>query len=718
MKMRLAVFVSLCVLAATSAFAQMAVTATSGFSFQVSALDQSVDSIGPVVGGYRVNFIPAQGCPAYGNVFLGKPTPDATGTVTIDPFPAFATLPANCAYTLTVTAVGQGPASATSDPLGPFERFVTITPPPPPPPPPAGQGKMLTLADFGDVHTGCRVYRAPLYGEASLSTFYPHDYYNRDDGSRYLMELTGDGHVVDFPDIPGVPCDTPLALIPTAPYGTDYGTMDNIHSSTEQVPPRSSNAMYAGLVIDRDLRPRRFTAGTVGIYVSAFLENNQFTFEFDPVAGTKTLKKCWGLVGKSMTLDGGGGGHIPLYFQKANLTEGVDHFVGSSGPNGGVNAGTSLGMVAFANAMPPDNPCAVLTPAELAARTPEQIKTGVVAVDYLTGPGTTLVLHEPNGKVNPANNDYLGPTCAGSDADGVPRVGCVVTGVASSPYPQRIPDFAASASMYTPTWDRAVYPPDGKTYNYIGPISGGASLSWYVGRPAADGSHKESALSVYGHTRGWINTKIAANPPPTYVNDGSFYGTGTATLVDGCAHDGDCSKSHPYPGFTMWLETGDPAAPGADTANMRNYGCAWVDAYDVATKLLTFHWDSFCGPPMGANSYVPMINGAAIGGCVYAHGMPGCWNYESGIELINPIEFAQVAQGTKDPSTVGYDEAFPLARWMPQFGTTTDGGGQVQNIVGPAIPDGDRNEVLFPVSAPMLGFYGESHLIYVISMKP
>lgn len=687
MRMRLAVLVSICVLAATSVFAQTAVTATSGFSFKVSALDQTIDDAGrPVVGGYRVNFIPAQGCPVYGTAFLGKPTPDATGTVTINPFPAFATLPANCAYTLTVTAVGQGPASATSDPLGPFERFVTIISPSPPPPPLTGQGIPITKDDI-DV-AGCHMMRTPNLGEAGYTTFYPKAPYHRDDGSTWILQLTGDGHLVDYPNIAGVPCTTPLASVPQAPYGNDYGIPNGIHSSTDQIPGKTPNSMWMGIYVDETVRPRRVTLGAGGIYTTPFDENNQFTFEFDPIAGTLTLKKCWGIVGISATKTGGGGNHIPLYFRHVFLTDDVTESVGNGGPNGGGNGNFNFGMIGLAVTPPPDNACEV-------------------GVDHLISPVVTLVSHPPNNTLNPDQSPAT-PTCAGRE------IGCDLSDrLANSPFPQRIAAREDSTSVYVTDWDKSVYPVDGKTYSWIGAISGGASWTW----PVWANGH-EMVISTYAKTNGWINTRIAPSPPPTYINDGSFYGTGTVTLMDGYAHQGNPATSHPYPGFTLWLETGDPTAPGADTDNMRNFGCAMVDSYDVATRVMTFHWDSFCGPPMGANPYVPMVNGSVFMGAVYAHGMPGPSNIDNGLQLINPSQLAQVAQGLKDPTTVGYDEDFSLAPYMPQFGCTTCGtGGQIENGIGSPMADEPKNELLIPIGAPQFGVYAESHIIYSFPIK-
>lgn len=699
---RLAAFVTLFVLLAATSSAQIAVTATSGFSFPASPNDGTNPDGTPIVGAYRIDFQPGQGCPANTSAFLdsrvGTPTglPDrrpllaVNGVVTVQPFAPFATLPANCPYTLSVTAVGQGPVSATSVLSDTFERFVTVTPPPPPPII-TGQGLPIAREDIACT----KVYYSPLFGTGSNSTFYPFTSYDRDDGAAWILHMTGDGHLADFAEPVGVPCDTPLALIPEAPYGNDYGTLDTIHSSTEQVPSKTSNAMYAGLHVDPVARPRRVTVGTVGIYVSAFVENNKFTFTFDPATSTKVLKSCWLVAGRPMTLTGSSDVTIPDYFSAA-FTPGRTLSVGSGGPNGGVNAGVSLGMVGFAVAPPPDNPCAAAT-------------------DYPTADsGTTLVYHPPNesrSSAEPGSGGSGNPTCAGRG------IGCKITVPASSPYPQRSQlCVTSSTSVYNETLDPAIYPPDGKTYCWVGPISGGASWDW------EQTPTREMAISTMWHSSGWVNSQVAAAPAPapTYVFDGSNFnaGQGSFTCVDCYAHEGDRATSHPYQGFLLFVQT---APAGGDDVNMRNWGCWVVDTYNVTTGFTTGHWGGSCGPPMGANPQVPMVGGGVLLGCVYPHGMPTCSSGNSYLQLINPSQLAQVAQGTRDPSTVGFDEEFPLAPYMPQFGCTTcgTGGTTYAGAAGPPIADGAHSKFRIPVTAPTIGGrYGEQHLIYVFTVKP
>lgn len=667
MKMRLSVLVTLLLLIATVGWAQTPVTATSGLSFPASANDGTNPDGTPIVGGYRVNFQPAPGCPAYITAFLGKPAP-VNGVITVQPFAPFATLPPNCAYTISVTAVGQGPMSATSVLSDTFERFVTVTPPPPLVAGP--QGRLVTRDDI----TCAKVYRTPYLGQGYSTTFYPMHQYHRADGTRWIMQMTGDGHLVDFPESVGAPCDTPMALIPQSVIGNDYGTIAGIENAANFMPGHNSEAMYAGLHVDQSVTPNRVTISIVNVYTGMVYGNGFFTFEFDPVLGTKTLKSCWGLKDRPFTLTGGGMVDIPNYFQASSLAPGVRWSVGNGGPNGGVTSGISDGMVGFANAPPPDNACAAGT-------------------DYMIGPGTTLVEHPPN------NNGPNCPTPLG--------IGCTPTVLPTLPYPQRTKAKDYSVAVYDPTWDPGYI--NGQLYGFIGPISSGASWDWFKS-PA-----REIALSTYAQVSGWINTTVAATPPPTYVNDGSFYGTGTVTLVDGYAHEGNPSTSHPYPGFTLWIMT---AAPGGDDVNMRNWGCAEVEAYDVATRLMRFHWGSFCGPPMGVNPYVPLVGGTVAMGCLYAHGMPGCSNFNNHLQFIDPAQFAEVARGTRDPSDITFTDDFPLVDYMPQLGCTTCGsGGSVYTPVGAPMADGAYNEFLIPVLSPLPGIYAESKLIYVFDVK-
>jgi hypothetical protein len=95
------------------------VTANSGIAFVASA-DHNVTVGGvAVVTSYQVDVIAAQGTTATGfSLGLGKPSPDASNTITVQPLAQFGGL-LQGVYTMTVSAIGPGGngVSAASDPF-------------------------------------------------------------------------------------------------------------------------------------------------------------------------------------------------------------------------------------------------------------------------------------------------------------------------------------------------------------------------------------------------------------------------------------------------------------------------------------------------------------------------------------------------------------------------------------------------------------------------
>lgn len=122
-------FLLLCIIA-SPAFAQTPVTATNGFAFSASPDHSATNADGsPMLTRYEIRFVPGTGCAPQPAVNAAKPTPDGTGTITVDPVATFGVLTANCAYTAVVAAIGPGGESL-SAPTDPFWRVVLTAPRP------------------------------------------------------------------------------------------------------------------------------------------------------------------------------------------------------------------------------------------------------------------------------------------------------------------------------------------------------------------------------------------------------------------------------------------------------------------------------------------------------------------------------------------------------------------------------------------------------------
>jgi hypothetical protein len=116
---RTALLVCLLVLAPTVAHAQTTVTSQSGVAFIASADHATVVAGVPIVDHYDLTVVAQSPTTATGFTFgLAKPTPDATGLITVKPIANFGAL-TNGQYTAFVAAVGPGGAtnSPSSDPF-------------------------------------------------------------------------------------------------------------------------------------------------------------------------------------------------------------------------------------------------------------------------------------------------------------------------------------------------------------------------------------------------------------------------------------------------------------------------------------------------------------------------------------------------------------------------------------------------------------------------
>ena len=126
--MRLAARMLLCgllVYCATRAQAQTVVDANSGVAFQASADHAALadDGITAIVDHYELLIRTQSNGALFFTQHLLKPTPDAAGTITVQPVSSLATLARGVIYFAQVSAVGPGGAgtSAASEPfLTPF----------------------------------------------------------------------------------------------------------------------------------------------------------------------------------------------------------------------------------------------------------------------------------------------------------------------------------------------------------------------------------------------------------------------------------------------------------------------------------------------------------------------------------------------------------------------------------------------------------------------
>lgn len=126
--MKLALII-LALLLPALAGAQTPVSATTGILFQSSSDHAALNTDGtPVVTNYLIRFIPGISCPAVAPVSVGKPVPDAGAAILVKPWAPLGTLPANCAYTATVAAVGPTGLEGVSAPSLPFWRLVAKVP--------------------------------------------------------------------------------------------------------------------------------------------------------------------------------------------------------------------------------------------------------------------------------------------------------------------------------------------------------------------------------------------------------------------------------------------------------------------------------------------------------------------------------------------------------------------------------------------------------------
>lgn len=118
--MRLGFFVAMAfLLGYLSADAQTVVTAQSGVAFPASADHNVSDGTVPRVASYQLDVMAQNVNGALAFTFsLGKPTPDASNTITVKPIANFGTLTAG-QYVATVTAIGPGGQgrSPASDPF-------------------------------------------------------------------------------------------------------------------------------------------------------------------------------------------------------------------------------------------------------------------------------------------------------------------------------------------------------------------------------------------------------------------------------------------------------------------------------------------------------------------------------------------------------------------------------------------------------------------------
>jgi hypothetical protein len=126
MKSLILVLLALIVLAAPL-HAQTPVTASSKVSFtDADATAVAADGVTALISYYEVRFTPTAGCAIVAPLQIGKPSADATGTITA-PVSTFGTLPANCVYTAVLAAVGPG-GEGVSAPSSPFVRVVLRAP--------------------------------------------------------------------------------------------------------------------------------------------------------------------------------------------------------------------------------------------------------------------------------------------------------------------------------------------------------------------------------------------------------------------------------------------------------------------------------------------------------------------------------------------------------------------------------------------------------------
>lgn len=130
---RLALLLGMCLLFASVVRAQTPtpIGAANGIAFTASA-DHSVllaDGTTDKLSSYEVRFAavaPSSSCTPVSNVSIGKPALVA-GEVSIKPFAPLGALPANCAYTYRIAAIGPGGEGVSAASL-PFVRVVPTAP--------------------------------------------------------------------------------------------------------------------------------------------------------------------------------------------------------------------------------------------------------------------------------------------------------------------------------------------------------------------------------------------------------------------------------------------------------------------------------------------------------------------------------------------------------------------------------------------------------------
>ena len=108
-----ATLVLLLLLLTSTGSAQTPITSNSGIAFAASPDHDALNADGtPVLDHYQLNIVAQNdlGAIAYSQNLL-KPTPDATGTITVKPVTAFASIQRNTIYQAQVVAVGPGGAS-------------------------------------------------------------------------------------------------------------------------------------------------------------------------------------------------------------------------------------------------------------------------------------------------------------------------------------------------------------------------------------------------------------------------------------------------------------------------------------------------------------------------------------------------------------------------------------------------------------------------------
>lgn len=119
---RLGACAALLCLFAVPAWAQATiVSATSGVSFTASTDHSAVDAFGqPRVTRYDLDILNQATSVVVTTVNLGKPTPNASNVITVDPVAAFGTLAAGVLHVARVRAVNPSASSVPSANTGPF----------------------------------------------------------------------------------------------------------------------------------------------------------------------------------------------------------------------------------------------------------------------------------------------------------------------------------------------------------------------------------------------------------------------------------------------------------------------------------------------------------------------------------------------------------------------------------------------------------------------